>query len=109
MDHSEHGENKHKIFKYTDKDGHVHYVDENGNPVKRRKPPSSEGSHSYSRSSHKHPSSDKKGLSKKRNIPEKQEKKLPKNTVPSPPEKKKNSPPLTAVEPAPSRHMDGPS
>ena len=31
MDHSEHGENKHKIFKYTDKDGHVHYVDENGN------------------------------------------------------------------------------
>lgn len=89
MDHSEHGENKHKIFKYTDKDGHVHYVDENGNPVKRRKPPSSEGSHSYSRSSHKHPSSDKKGLSKKRNIPEKQEKKLPKNTVSSPPEKKK--------------------
>ena len=26
-----------------------------------------------------------------------------------PPEKNKNSPPLTAVEPAPSRHMDGPS
>lgn len=37
MDHSEHGENKHKIFKYTDKDGHVHYVDENGNPVKKTK------------------------------------------------------------------------
>ncbi len=37
MDHSEHGENKHKIFKYTDKDGHVHYVDENGNPVKKRR------------------------------------------------------------------------
>lgn len=42
MDNSEHNENKHKIFKYTDENGHVHYVDENGNPVKRRRPPSSD-------------------------------------------------------------------
>ena len=34
MDYSEHNENKHKIFKYTDENGHVHYVDEQGHPVK---------------------------------------------------------------------------
>lgn len=40
MDYSEHNENKHKIYKYTDEYGHVSYVDENGNPVKRRRPAS---------------------------------------------------------------------
>ena len=43
MDHSEHNGNKPKIYKYTDENGNVHYVDENGNPVRRRKP-ASEGS-----------------------------------------------------------------
>lgn len=37
MDYSEHNENRHKIYKYTDESGHVFYVDENGNPVKRRR------------------------------------------------------------------------
>ena len=35
MDYSEHNGNKPKIFKYTDENGNVHYVDENGNPVRR--------------------------------------------------------------------------
>ncbi|MCD8035841.1 MAG: penicillin-binding protein [Clostridiales bacterium] len=46
MNNSGDNENKHKIFKYTDENGQVHYVDENGNPVKRRKPPSSDSTHS---------------------------------------------------------------
>lgn len=48
MDHSEHNGNKPKIFKYTDENGMVHYVDENGNPVRRRRPPSSEGTRTSS-------------------------------------------------------------
>lgn len=50
MDYSEHNENKHKIFKYTDENGHVHYVDEQGHPVKRRRPPSTESGSSSGRS-----------------------------------------------------------
>ena len=37
MDYSEPNKNKHKIYKYTDENGRVFYVDENGNIVKRRK------------------------------------------------------------------------
>ncbi len=51
MDYSEHNENKHKIYKYTDENGHIHYVDENGNPVKRRKPSTENAGHTGSRSS----------------------------------------------------------
>ncbi|MDD5944553.1 MAG: PBP1A family penicillin-binding protein [Clostridia bacterium] len=50
MDHSEHNENKHKIFKYTDENGHIHYVDEHGNPVRRRTQSSSGQSASRSSS-----------------------------------------------------------
>ena len=55
MDYSEHNGNKPKIFKYTDENGNVHYVDENGNPVRRRRTDSS-GTHS-SRGSSSPPSS----------------------------------------------------
>ena len=34
MDYSEPNKNKHKIYKYTDENGRVFYVDENGNIVK---------------------------------------------------------------------------
>lgn len=46
MDYSERNENKHKIYKYTDESGNVFYVDENGNPVKKRRPASSNTSSS---------------------------------------------------------------
>ncbi len=73
MDHSEHGENKHKIFKYTDKDGHVHYVDENGNPVKdeNRLLPKEVIQTAVLLTNIPHRT---KRTSEKRNIPEKQEK-----------------------------------
>lgn len=40
MDNSKNSNKKPKIFKYTDENGNIHYVDENGNPVKRKKPAS---------------------------------------------------------------------
>jgi len=50
MDYSEHNGNKHKVYKYTDESGRVFYVDENGNPVKRRSPNPSGQNNSQRRS-----------------------------------------------------------
>ncbi len=92
MDNSEHNENKHKIFKYTDENGNVHYVDENGHPVKRRRPPSSsDPTHSASRS-----------LSQKRSVPaERSEQRVysEKQTVHSRPQAENKSRPAPKKKP----------
>lgn len=69
MDYSEHNENKRKVYKYTDEFGHVIYVDENGNPLKRRRSPSSEQNSPQKRSSerpHQNRSSHSEHSSEKR-------------------------------------------
>ena len=88
MDHSEHSENKHKIFKYTDKDGHVHYVDENGNPVKRRKPASAEGSRTGNHSSQRRSVSGRSGSSDRPVSSERNDRRQPQKASNSPPQKK---------------------
>ena len=73
MDYSEHNGNRPKIFKYTDENGNVHYVDEHGNPV-RRKRTSSGDSNSSRRSPHSSGSSGSSGssssASNRRRLPE---------------------------------------
>ena len=88
MDHSEHSENKHKIFKYTDKDGHVHYVDENGNPVKRRKPASAEGSRTGNHSSQRSSVSGRSGSSDRPVSSERHDRRPPQKATTRPPQKK---------------------
>ena len=88
MDHSEHSENKHKIFKYTDKDGHVHYVDENGNPVKRRKPASAEGSRTGNHSSQRRSVSGRSGSSDRPVSSERHDRRPPQKATTRPPQKK---------------------
>ena len=91
MDYSEHNGNKPKIFKYTDENGNVHYVDENGNPVRRRRTDSS-GTHS-SRSSSSPPSSQSTHRRRSSDLPATRQRSsaapVRKKSVSDPPVKKK--------------------